>query len=343
MKHLMNTLFVTSDDIYLSLENENIVMWREKEVVRRIPLLNLENIIYFGYPGASPALLGECAKRHIGFCFMTQSGRFLARAVGASSGNVLLRKEQYRISDDEARSCAIARNFITGKIYNARTVLMRMARDHTASIDKVAYDEATDDLIALAQDASKAADLDSLRGVEGTAARVYFSLFDSMILGDKKTFSFDGRMKRPPRDPVNATLSFVYVILSHDCASALEAVGLDSYVGFLHRDRPGRESLALDIMEELRSIYADRFVLTLINNRVLTRKDFEWKENGAVWLKDDGRKALLTKWQERKREEIRHPFLDEKIQWGLVPFAQAMLLARFIRGDLDEYPPFFWK
>ncbi|KMO87484.1 CRISPR-associated protein Cas1 [Megasphaera cerevisiae DSM 20462] len=340
MRHLLNTLFVTSQEIYLSLENENIVAWKGNQIVQRLPLLNLENILYFGHKGASPALLGACAKRNIGFCFFDMNGRFLARVSGTVRGNVLLRKMQYRLSDSDKESCGIARFFIMGKILNARTVLMRMARDHPLSVDQEKFTHIIKMFLRSASDAQTTSDTDELRGIEGNAAQLYFSVFDQLILQNKKSFYFQRRIKRPPADFVNAMLSFTYTILAHDCASALEGAGLDSYVGFLHRDRPGRESLALDLMEELRSIYADRFVLTLINNRLILPVHFQKKENGAVWLNDDGRKVLLAEWQKKKQTMIVHPFLQEKIYWGLIPYVQALLLARYIRGDMDGYPAF---
>lgn len=343
MKQFLNTLFVLSEDLYLALENENVTVYREGRVLQRRPLLNLENIIYFGYKGASPALLGACAARNIGFCFLSPQGKFLARVCGASHGNVLLRKEQYRMSDDTESSLTIARYFITGKIYNTRVVLMRMVRDHPLSVDGNQFQETIDFLKSIIRDIPKAVDADTLRGIEGAAAHAYFSIFDEMILANKKTFTMKERNKRPPLDPMNALLSFAYTLLAHDCASALEAVGLDSYVGFLHRERPGRESLALDLMEEFRSIYADRFAISLINNRLLTSKQFKKTESGAVLLNDAGRKIFLIKWQERKQEMITHPFLKEKIPWGLLPYVQALLLAKYIRKDLDGYPAYLGK
>lgn len=343
MRHLLNTLFVLTEDSYLALDNENVVVKQDDCILGRIPLITLENILYFGYKGASPALMGACARYKIGLCFLTPSGKFLARVCGASYGNVLLRKRQYRISDDEEESCKIAKNFIVGKIYNCRSVIERTKRDHPMNIDVNLFKDVSKKLISAVKDARHATDLDILRGIEGNAAKEYFSLFESLILQNKKNFTFDGRMKRPPIGKVNALLSFAYTILAHDCADALESVGLDSYVGFLHRDRPGRNSLALDIMEELRSIYADRFVLTLINNRIIKENHFQTKENGAVWLNDTGRKLFLKEWQERKRDSITHPFLTEKLYWGLVPYVQALLLARYLRGDLDEYPAFLLK
>lgn len=343
MRKLLNTLFVTSEDLYLSFENENILAWREGAMLQRIPLLNLENIFYFGYKGASPALLGACVKKKIGFCFLNQQGRFLARVQGQAAGNVLLRKEQYRISDVEEKSLAIASPMIVGKILNARSVLMRAVRDHPLSVDEGLFRTHIKDLQEGAKEAARAESLDILRGIEGNAANSYFALLDDLILQDKKHFYFHGRNKRPPLDRMNALLSFAYTILAHDCASALESAGLDSYVGFLHRDRPGRQSLALDLMEEFRSVYADRFALTLVNNRILSAKHFKETEDGAVWLSDEGRKIFLAEWQQRKKESLTHPFLGEKMVWGLVPYVQALLLARYIRGDLDGYPPFVWK
>lgn len=343
MKKLLNTLFVVSPDTYLALANENVVIYREETVLRRIPLLTLENILYFGYKGASPALMGACAERNIGLCFLKPGGRFLARVCGASYGNVLLRKEQYRISDNPEIACRFANNFIAGKIYNSRSVIKRALRDHPLSVDKEKLEFVANELMHSVRLARVCGDLDELRGIEGNSAKLYFSVFEQLILNDKTTFSFNGRVKRPPGDAVNAMLSFVYVLLAHDCASALESVGLDSYVGFLHTDRPGRQSLALDLMEELRSVYADRFILFLINNRMIKANCFDYRENGSVYLNDEGRKTVLAEWQKRKQDSITHPFLNEKIQWGLVPYAQALLLARCIRGDLDEYPAFLWK
>lgn len=344
MKKLLNTLFVQSEDYYLSLENNNILAYKGKELVKRIPLINLENIVYFGYKGASPALLGACVKQKIGFTFLLPTGKFLARVNDLGEGNnVLLRKEQYRISDDEEKSLKIASAMIVGKILNARAVLMRGMRDHKLSLDTAMFKTHIDDLMDAAKSARKAETLNWLRGVEGNAAQSYFSLLDSLVLQDKKHFFFHSRNKRPSLDRVNALLSFGYTLLAHDCASALESVGLDSYVGFLHRDRPGRSSLALDLMEELRNPYVDRFVLMMINNRIITAKQFKTAENGAVFLNDEGRLAFLSKWQEKKKDSITHPFLKEKISWGLIPYVQAMLLARYIRGDLDAYPPFFWR
>ncbi len=343
MKKFLNTLFITSPDVYLSLDGENIVVKRESEIVGRYPLHNLEAICTFGYTGASPALMGSCAKRDISMTFMTRNGKFLARVIGESRGNVVLRKEQYRISDDEKRSAMISKNFILGKIYNSKWILERATRDYPLRVDVPKIKSITSTLTESMKAIRVVEDLDILRGLEGNAAAQYNSVFDDLILQQKEHFYFLNRNKRPPLDNVNALLSFSYTLLANDMKSALESVGLDAYVGFLHRDRPGRASLALDVMEELRGVYADRFVLSLINKKIVNDKGFTQKENGAVIMSDETRKKVLMAWQERKQDKILHPYLNEKIPWGLVPYTQALLLARYIRGDLDEYPPFFWK
>ncbi|MFT5874743.1 MAG: CRISPR-associated protein Cas1 [Clostridium sp.] len=343
MRKLLNTLYVTSPNTYLSLDGENIVILKDDAEILRIPLHNLEGIVAFGYTGASPALMGACAKHNIALSFMKQSGRFLARVVGEVRGNVTLRKAQYRLSDNAEESNKIARNFIVGKIYNARWVIERATRDYAIRLDVDKLKGVSKALVNSLKSIGESENLEQLRGYEGEAASQYFSVFDDLILQQKDSFYFHGRNKRPPLDNVNAILSFVYTLLAHDVAAALETVGLDPYVGFLHRDRPGRVSLALDMMEELRSVYADRFVISLINKREINATGFTQKENGAVIMDDDTRKGLLKAWQSKKQEIITHPFLQEKVQWGLVPYAQAMLLARFIRGDLDGYPTFMWK
>ncbi|MBB5263029.1 CRISPR-associated protein Cas1 [Catenibacillus scindens] len=343
MKHLLNTLYVTGNNRYLSLDGENVVISEKQEEIGRIPLHNLEAIVTFGYMGASPALMGACAQRNIDLTFMSAHGRFLARVTGEVKGNVTLRKQQYRVSDDPKASLAIARNFILGKVYNSRWILERACRDYPLRLDVETIKGKSDFLYQRLDDIRRCSSSEALLGYEGEAASVYFSVFDQLILQQKDTFFFKGRNKRPPLDNVNALLSFAYSLLAGMCGAALEAVGLDPYVGFFHTDRPGRMSLALDLMEEFRGVMADRFVLTLINKRVIKDKDFIRKENGAVILEDSGRKTFLKAWQEKKQEIIKHPFLDEKIEWGMAPYVQAMLLARYLRGDLDEYPPFMWK
>lgn len=343
MRHLLNTLYILSEDIYLSLDGENVVANRDRQVAARYPLHTLQNIITFSYAGASPALMGACAERQIGLAFCTPRGRFLARICGENSGNVLLRRTQYRAADDPVQCCQISRTMIFGKLFNARWSIERTRRDHGLRVDGEKLTSASMQIHGLLPQVREAASPEELRGLEGVGASAYFGVFDEMILGDKETFSFCGRNRRPPLDAVNALLSFAYSLLAYDCASALESVGLDAYVGFLHRDRPGRISLALDLMEELRPCMADRFVLTLINNRQVKAADFLYMESGAVLLNNDGKKAFLKNWQEKKRETLTHPYLGEKLPWGMIPYIQALLLARFLRGDLDAYPPFLWK
>lgn len=343
MRQLLNTLFVTSEDIYLSLDGENVVANRDRQELARYPLHTLAGIVSFSYAGASPALMGACAKREVSLAFCTPRGRFLARVTGEASGNVLLRRTQYRIADDPGPCCRLARNMVFGKVYNARWSLERTRRDHGLRVDGQRLADASAQLRQLLPQIRSETAPDSLRGLEGAAATIYFGVLDQLILGEKPLFSFQGRSRRPPMDPINALLSFAYSLLANDCAAALESVGLDSYVGFLHRDRPGRVSLALDLMEELRPCMADRFVLTLVNNRVVGEGDFDRRENGAVFLNDAGRRTFLNHWQQRKRETLTHPYLREKVSWGLIPYVQALLLARHLRGDLEEYPPFLWK
>lgn len=343
MRKLLNTLFVTSEGSYLALENDNVVVLNGDEKKGMFPLSILEGIVCFSYKGASPALMGACAEKGVQLCFMSPRGRFLARICGEDRGNVLLRKQQYRLSDDPSRSCLIARNMILGKVFNARWVLERAVRDHVMRVDAEALKSTSQMLARQISAIETAVDLDSLRGLEGEASARYFAVFDQLILNQKEAFVFDARNRRPPRNAVNALLSFGYTLLSNDCGAALESVGLDSYVGFMHRDKPGRPSLALDLMEELRAPLADRLALTLINNRVIQPRHFQRHADGAVFLNDEGRKLFLNAWQERKRDTLTHPYLQEKVCWGLVPYTQALLLARCLRGDLDGYPSFFWK
>ena len=343
MRRLLNTLFVTSEDAYLSLDGENVVVQRSKQEIGRFPLHNLEGILCFSYAGVSPALMGACAKREISLSFCTPNGKFLARTAGITNGNVLLRREQYRVADDLLRSCRIARHMIWGKLYNCRWSIERMKRDHKLRIDEAKFQEASAAIYQIMPQVLAEELLDSVRGLEGTGASIYFRTFDDMILRNINDFFYRGRSRRPPLDKVNAMLSFAYSLLAKDCAAALESVGLDAYVGFMHRDRPGRTSLALDLMEELRPCFADRFVLTLINNQIIKAEDFETAENDAVNMTDTGRRKFLKSWQERKQEQITHPYLGEKLPWGLVPYLQALLLARHLRGDLDAYPPLLWK
>lgn len=343
MKKLLNTLYITLADSYLSLDGENVVIIDGDREIGRVPLHNLEGIVSFGYRGTSPALMGACAEKNISLCYLTPQGRFLARITGRIKGNVLLRERQYKSSMDEQESLEIAKNCIFGKVYNCRWVLERAIRDHGMQIDKEKVKNASLKLKHALTLIREARLKEQLRGYEGEAASIYFGVFDELILQQKKDFGFSGRNRRPPMDNTNALLSFSYTLLTNTMASALETVGLDPYVGYLHTERPGRASLALDMIEELRPVIADRFVLLLINKRMIQGKAFKKKENGAVIMSDDARKLVLAEWQNKKKETLMHPFLQEKVEWGMIPFAQAMLLARYLRGDLDGYPPFLWK
>ncbi len=343
MKKLLNTLYVTSPGRYLSLDGENIVVTEKNEEIARLPLHNLEGVVTFGYTGASPALMGACAERDISLSFLTPSGRFLARVSGRQRGNILLRRKQYRIADSPDESVKIARNCIVGKIHNAKWVLERACRDYPMRVNTERLKGASSRLGDMMREARQSTSPDHLRGIEGVAAAEYFSVFDEMILRRKDVFAFKERNRRPPLDPVNAMLSLAYTLLTSMCQSALETVGLDPYAGFFHTDRPGRASLALDMIEELRAVMADRFVLSMINLGVVDRSCFLMQESGAVVMTDEARKSFLSQWQKKKQEIITHPFLGEKVEWGMVPYVQAMLLARHLRGDMDEYPPFLWK
>lgn len=343
MKKLLNTLYITTPERYISLDGENVVISADRTEIGRIPLHNLERIMIFGGSGASPALMAKCVSECRELVFMSRNGRFLARVEGEVNGNVLLRRKQYRTADDSGQSLGIAKNIISAKLYNSRWTLERTIRDHSLRIDTELFKSKSIYLKNAIDSTINAENIDTLRGIEGEAASVYFSVFNDMILQQKDDFRFIGRNRRPPLDRVNAMLSFAYSLCTSMCTSALEAVGLDAYVGFMHTDRPGRRSLALDLLEEFRAVMCDRFVLTAINKRIIAPNHFVLREDGAVLLNDDGRRAFLTAWQNRKDEEIKHPFLDEKIQWGMVPYAQALLLARYLRGDMDAYPPFLWK
>ena len=342
MRKLLNTLYVMTEDCYMSLEGENIIIQKDEAIKGRFPLHTLENIVCFSYKGASPALMGACAEKNIGVSFYTPRGRFLSRSIGREYGNVLLRKEQYRISDNE-NSLDYAKNMIIGKIYNSRWSIERTARDHAYRVDVQKIKQTSEYLKECLLQIKDVTSDEKLRGIEGKAAEIYFSIFDMLIINQKEDFCFKNRNRRPPKDNINAILSFVYTILANECANALSSVGLDAYVGFMHSDRPGRMSLALDLMEELRPILGDRFVLSLINTKALQQKHFEIRKDESVVLNDEGRKVFFNAWQNHKKTTITHPFLKEKIEWGLVPYVQALLLARTIRGDLEEYPPFLWK
>lgn len=343
MRKLLNTLFITNEQAYMTLEGETVCVEIQKQKIGQFPLHTLESIISFSYNGATPAFMGACANRGVNLAFFSPFGKFLCRIAGESRGNVLLRKQQYRHSDDVSFSCKIARNFILGKVFNCRWSIGRTLRDHGLRVDTERCENAIQFLTSAMEKIKTEENLDILRGFEGEAASVYFRVFDELILNQKEDFHFQGRNKRPPQDYMNAMLSFGYTLLANDCAGALEGVGLDSYVGFMHRDRPGRKSLAFDLMEELRPVLVDRFVLTLVNNRQIRKEHFLVSESGAVLFTDTGKKKFLTAWQEHKSEQLTHPYLKEKICWGLVPHVQSLLLARYLRGDIDGYPPFLWK
>lgn len=342
MKRLGNVLYVTTPESFLTLDGENVVIKKDETTSTRLPLHNLDHIVCFTWLGASPALMGACAEHSIGLCFLTPYGRFQARVTGKIKGNVLLRKKQYEASENKKDSVPIAASFLMGKIFNCRKVLDRAIRDHAMLVDVEALTGASNFLKETLKALQFCTSTNDLMGFEGSAAKIYFGVFDQLILQQRADFSFKERSRRPPLDNMNSLLSFLYTLLTNEVASALEAVGLDPYVGFLHQDRPGRPSLALDLMEELRPIFADRLALSLVNRKQIRGKGFTQKESGGILMDDETRKAVLTAWQERKKEDILHPYLKERIPYGLIPHVQAMLLERYLRGDLDAYPPFFW-
>jgi CRISPR-associated protein Cas1 len=343
MKKHLNTLFVTTQGAYLGKDGETVAVKIEQKTVLRIPIHTLDGIVCFGSVGCSPYLMGFCAENNVAISFLTEYGKFLAMVKGPVSGNVLLRRKQFRMADKPEVSAQVAGFILTGKMANCRTVLERCLRDHSEKIDQPSVKKVSERLSMYIRKELQKDDLDTLRGIEGDAAHQYFSVFDEMIFQQQDAFAFSGRNRRPPTDRVNCLLSFVYTLLVHDVRSALESVGLDPAVGFLHRDRPGRPGLALDMMEEFRPFLADRLVLSMINRGQVRPDGFTIKESGAVHMDDDTRKTVLTTYQKRKQESLVHPFLNEKIQIGTLFFIQALLMARFIRGDLDGYPPFVWK
>lgn len=342
MKKHLNTLFVTTQGAYLSKEGETVVVKIEKEVRLRLPIHTLESIVCFGNVGASPFLMGFCGERGITFSFLTEYGKFLARVQGAVSGNVLLRRQQYRLADDVDFSAGLAISFVKGKIANCRHVLKRMLRDHGERLEGANLQGAISRLNHSMESLKADLELDKVRGVEGDSGRVYFQSFDHLLLNNKEDFHFSRRSRRPPLDRVNCLLSFLYTMLMNDVRSGLESVGLDPAVGFLHRDRPGRFGLALDMMEEFRP-WVDRIVLSLINLGQVKGKGFAVSEGGGVRMDDETRKTVLTVYQKKKQDVLIHPFVDDKMPVGLLFHTQALLLARFFRGDLDGYPPMIWR
>lgn len=340
MRKLLNTLYVTTPEAYLTKDGLNVVVSVNKEELFRIPIVNIEGIVTFGYMGASPGLMKLCMENNVSLVFMSPHGRFIGRVQGATRGNVLLRKKQYTLSEDENVALHLAKLFITGKVFNSRSILQRFIRDNGANED-VEY--AVRQLEWRKKCVMEADNMETLRGEEGRAANVYFGVFDHLILHQKDDFNFNGRSRRPPKDEVNAMLSFIYTLIANDVAAALESVGLDPYVGFMHTLRPGRTSLALDMMEELRAYLGDRLVLSMINRKQVTKKDFIRQGDEGFVMTDDCRKELLSTWQKRKKETIEHPYLKEKIPIGLLPYVQALLLSRFLRDDLDDYPVFLMR
>jgi CRISP-associated protein Cas1 len=346
MRRHLNTLYVTTQGSWLNKDGANIVVSVDGAEKGRMPAHLLGGVVCFGRVALSSPLLGFCAEEGICVTHLSEHGRFLARVEGPVSGNVLLRREQYRLTDNPAAAAALAAAFVAGKTLNQRAVLRRALRDHGEALEdegRCALQKAEARLSDIARRSTRPQPLDAVRGLEGEAGQVYFGVFDHLIRAQKDVFRFAGRSRRPPLDAVNALLSLIYTLLVHDCRAALETVGLDPAVGFLHRDRPGRPGLALDLMEEFRAMLADRLALSLINRRQLGVGDFRRMENGAVLLDDKARKTVLVAYQERKREELVHAFLQEQAPIGMLPHLQAQLLARHLRGDLDGYPPFVWK
>ncbi len=342
MKKHGNTLYVTTQRAYLSKNGETVDVLIDGVSKLQVPLHTLDGIVCFGQVSLSPFLMGACAERDVALSFLTEAGRFLACVRGPISGNVLLRREQYRRADDLKSAAHLATAFLTGKISNSRSVLRRAVRDHPGRVDVAGLKEAADRLTGCLSQ-MKGASLDQLRGIEGDASRHYFGVFDQLITRERAAFAFQGRSRRPPLDRVNCLLSFLYTLLCHDCRSALESVGLDPQVGFLHRDRPGRPSLALDLMEEFRSAVADRITLSLINLQQVKPDGFRTVGSNAVLMDENTRKTVLVAYQKRKQDMVLHPFVEENVPIGLLFHVQARLLARCIRGDLDGYPPFIVK
>jgi len=346
MRRMLNTLYVTSEGAWLRKDGANLVVEVDGVERGRAPLHMLDGVVSFGRPGGSPALMAACAEARVAVSYLSPNGRFMARVEGPRSGNVLLRRTQFRVADDPARTVPIVRGIVAAKAFNQRTVVLRALRDHADTMPAPAADALSAVERRLGDVARRTlivTDVDGLRGLEGEAAAAYFGIFDSLIRSPDPAFRFRGRSRRPPLDRINALLSFLYAMLGHDCRSALESHGLDPQVGFLHADRPGRASLALDLMEELRPVLADRLALSLVNRGQVSADDFTVEEAGGVRLTDDARKRVLVAWQERKRDELRHPFLGETAPLGLVAHLQAQLLARHLRGDLDGYPSFIWR
>lgn len=341
MRKLLNTLYITNPNAYLSKDGENIVVKVDEEETARRPIHILESIVCFNFTGISPALMRLCSEHGVTVSFLNQYGSFQGRVQGRVNGNVLLRRAQYRVADNKEKSLGISRNFIIGKVANGRKIINRALRDHGSSINSDLLIEIQNKMLISIDKIKNSTDADELRGIEGEISKSYFRGINELILQQKESFFFVERSRRPPLDNFNALISYAYTLLTHEMESALETVGLDPYVGFFHTDRPGRVSLALDMIEELRAYMADRFVLSLINRKQINGSGFAKKENGGILMEDGTKKIFLSAWQKRKQEIIEHPFINEKIEIGLIPYVQALLMARYLRGDIDEYPPFF--
>ncbi len=343
MKRLLNTLFVMTQGAYLAKDGEAVTVRVDGETQMRLPVHNLAGIVCFGNVGCSPFLMGHCAANNVAVSFLTENGRFLAKATGRTSGNVHLRREQYRRTDNTEQTTDIARNIVIAKVTNCGGVLSRGLRDHGEKIDSETVQNAVGRLKDIRRRLGQAANTEHVRGLEGEAADAYFPALGRLVVANRNEFQFTERNRRPPLDRMNALLSFLYVLLAHDVEAALECVGLDPQVGFLHRERPGRASLALDLMEELRPVVADRLALTLVNRQQIQPDGFTFQDSGAVLMNEETRKTVLQSYQERKKSELKHPYLEEKTQLGLIPYTQALLFARHLRGDMDAYPPYLWR
>ena len=343
MKKLLNTLYVTTQGSYIHRESETIIVEQGKEKVLQLPIHTIGSLVCFGNIMCSPSLLGLCAERDVSVSFLTEHGKFLACVRGPVSGNVLLRRRQYRMADDPDIIHKTAANIINGKLANSRIVINRACRDHSERTDTEALKSASASIGRIMENVDKTKNVDEIRGLEGLAAKDYFGVFYHIVINQNEDFIFSDRNRRPPMDKINALLSFTYTLLAHDVRSSLETVGLDPAVGFLHRDRPGRPGLALDLMEEFRPVIADRLVLSIINRKQISKSGFKKAANGAVTMDDSTRKTVLVEYQNRKQEEVFHPYIEETVKIGLLFFLQANLMARYIRGDIDGYPPYFWR
>ncbi len=343
MRKLRNTLYITQEDTFVHREGETIFITKNHEKILQMPVHNLEGIVFFTHTAVTPQVLELCSSAKVYISYISHNSRFLVKIQNPVSGNIALRRSQFRIAESENQSLYMAKNFCIGKVFNSRVVLQRLLRDHKDIVDADNVEKAVTKLGQSMKNIARSSSKQELLGIEGDSAKIYYSVFNELILNRDNDFAFKGRSRRPPLDAVNALLSFFYVLLSHEVEAALESVGLDPQMGFYHQIRSGRSSLALDMMEELRAYIVDRFVVSLINNEVVNKDDFFVKEGGAVLLKDTSRSKLLIQWQNRKKDMIMHPFIKEKIEIGLIPYSQSLLLARSIRGDLDEYPPFLMR